>query len=607
MQRLACPRVPGSSSSSSSQAHLTASARFRVRAPRPGIRPVIPRPPAGGLVITPRFPAAFRPPAFASRSSFPAGELGPPHGRLTGQDGRTPTGFPRSARTSCDRVGRPLNPGDNGAHPDRGDYRPGARRFAAASPCTPPHFPSTGVCITRHHRGFTQFARPVFPSPVAARMERAALGLYPRASHPADQEPDDARQGGDRPSSTDLELHAQLTSVDLQSGSSLVVCDLGSHVAVALVRSCAFGTIALEKCARHAAGLVLRTGRSVLARVEQASAPPSAEKQSPRTDRSRRLAAGDTASRATGEMRDARRLWCRDLRSCWRACAGRACAVIHVSPSSAKGAANSSAYSLGRSGRHHGPTSGGRVVPGDPLPPVRGCGVLRASTGARGVDSRTGPRRETRRGSFAFARRSRRRQDPHHHSPDRAPARKREGAARRDPRGHILGAMWPVASSRSTWAVVLVAAAAGLAAPALPTAMRLQWRQLLGREDARLPRAYAFESLAQVSLFVLGPLVAAAGIAALGAGATLAATGGLLLVGALPFAALAVEDRAQRPAHRRARASPVRIAGVRTLVIATVIADAALRVIDVAVIAFAKHHGNPARRGCCWRSSAWRR
>ena len=104
--------------------------------------------------------------------------------------------------------------------------------------------PVPAPCRTSHRqgshnealRGFTQFARPVFPSPVAARMERAALGLEPRASHPADQEPHDARQGGDRPSSTDLELHAQLTSVDLQSGSPLVVCDLGSHVAKAVTR-----------------------------------------------------------------------------------------------------------------------------------------------------------------------------------------------------------------------------------------------------------------------------------------------------------------------------------------------------------------------------------
>jgi hypothetical protein len=40
-----------------------------------------------------------------------------------------------------------------------------------------------------------------------------------------------------------------------------------------------------------------------LARIEQALAPPSAEKQGPRTDRPRRSAAGDAASRANGEER----------------------------------------------------------------------------------------------------------------------------------------------------------------------------------------------------------------------------------------------------------------------------------------------------------------
>jgi hypothetical protein len=60
--------------------------------------------------------------------------------------------------------------------------------------------------LTRHQRGFKQFTRPVFPSPATARMERAAAWAFPWASHPADQEPDNARQGRDRPSSTDLEL-----------------------------------------------------------------------------------------------------------------------------------------------------------------------------------------------------------------------------------------------------------------------------------------------------------------------------------------------------------------------------------------------------------------
>ena len=36
-----------------------------------------------------------------------------------------------------------------------------------------------GLCMTRHQREFKQFTRPTFPSPVAARMERAALGLSP--------------------------------------------------------------------------------------------------------------------------------------------------------------------------------------------------------------------------------------------------------------------------------------------------------------------------------------------------------------------------------------------------------------------------------------------
>jgi hypothetical protein len=116
--------------------------------------------------------------------------------------------------------------------PDRSHFPAGACRFAAASPCTPPYFPSTGISLNEAStKGSHVFARPVFPSPVTARMERAALGLHPRASHLADQEPDDARRGGDRPSSTDLELVAQLTSVDLQSSSSLVMCDLASHVA----------------------------------------------------------------------------------------------------------------------------------------------------------------------------------------------------------------------------------------------------------------------------------------------------------------------------------------------------------------------------------------
>ena len=75
---------------------------------RPGIRPVIRDRQLEGPAITSRFPAAFRPPAFASRSSHSRQGIGSPHGRPTGPKGRTQTGLPRSARTSCDRGGCPL-------------------------------------------------------------------------------------------------------------------------------------------------------------------------------------------------------------------------------------------------------------------------------------------------------------------------------------------------------------------------------------------------------------------------------------------------------------------------------------------------------------------
>src|ERR1019366_5764349 len=96
----------------------------------------------------------------------------------------------------------------------------GTCRFAAASPCTPPYFPSTGISL---HEASTrvQALRPSgLPLACGHPDGTGRPWTFPRASHPADQEPDNARRGGATPSSTDLELHAQLTSVDLQSGSS---------------------------------------------------------------------------------------------------------------------------------------------------------------------------------------------------------------------------------------------------------------------------------------------------------------------------------------------------------------------------------------------------
>jgi hypothetical protein len=67
-----------------------------------------------------RFPVAFRLPAFASRTSDTRRGVGLSSRsayRTRQRHIRTPTGLPRSARTSCDRGGCPLYPEDGGAPP----------------------------------------------------------------------------------------------------------------------------------------------------------------------------------------------------------------------------------------------------------------------------------------------------------------------------------------------------------------------------------------------------------------------------------------------------------------------------------------------------------
>ena len=66
--------------------------------------------------------------------------------------------------------------------------------------------------------------------------ERAALGLTPRASHPADQQPTTHAEVGtiEHGHGTTAQLPF---SVDLRSGSSLNTCDVASHAANPIMRS----------------------------------------------------------------------------------------------------------------------------------------------------------------------------------------------------------------------------------------------------------------------------------------------------------------------------------------------------------------------------------
>jgi hypothetical protein len=88
----------------------------------------------------------------------------------------------------------------------------------------------TGLRLTRHQRGFKQFTRPTVPLACGRPDGTGRPWAFPRASHPADQEPTTHAEVGTGHRSTDLELLAQhLHLVDPPIGSSLTTCDLASH------------------------------------------------------------------------------------------------------------------------------------------------------------------------------------------------------------------------------------------------------------------------------------------------------------------------------------------------------------------------------------------
>jgi predicted MFS family arabinose efflux permease len=157
-----------------------------------------------------------------------------------------------------------------------------------------------------------------------------------------------------------------------------------------------------------------------------------------------------------------------------------------------------------------------------------------------------------------------------------------------------LAALPLVGETGSVWALAPVAALSGLAMPPFVASMRVEWQGLLGEGHPRLTQAYAFESSAQVAMFVIGPLVAAAGVALVGPGATLVAAAALMLAGGLAFASQAAVEPG---ADHTPGLSPIRLPGVLTLVLATLLADTALGVADVTLIAFADLEGNAESGG----------
>ena len=182
----------------------------------------------------PRFPVAFRPPAFSfSVTRYPPGSWA----LLT-------VGLPSTLRARPDLDGvtafrtHELRPGWVPSIPrgrrcsSRTEWRaqpaPAASQRPALDPAPTSHL--ARMHFTRHQRGFKQFTRPAIPL-ACDRPDGTGRHLgFPPSFAPRRPGADNARRGGDRPSSTDLKLLAQHhIGLILQSCSSLTACDFASQ------------------------------------------------------------------------------------------------------------------------------------------------------------------------------------------------------------------------------------------------------------------------------------------------------------------------------------------------------------------------------------------
>ena len=132
-----------------------------------------------------RFPVAFRPPAFASRSSDSRRGIGPSLRSAYRARGPDPDGVTTFHTHELRPGWSPLYPEDGGAHPGWDIPSPGTCRFSATSPYTLLQHPTLRGSYLRGINRGSRYS-PVRSSPRLWPPDgTASPRAFPRASHPA--------------------------------------------------------------------------------------------------------------------------------------------------------------------------------------------------------------------------------------------------------------------------------------------------------------------------------------------------------------------------------------------------------------------------------------
>ena len=148
------------------------------------------------------------------------------------------------------------------------------------------------------------------------------------------------------------------------------------------------------------------------------------------------------------------------------------------------------------------------------------------------------------------------------------------------------------------WALCLAAAALGAASPSLGGLVRARWTHLLG-SAARLQVAYSLESVADETIFVVGPMIVALAATGLHPAAGPAIAAVLTISGCLALGAQRATEPAPAPRRRTAGARDGGVAGTGmfALVAIFLLLGFAFTAIEVTMVAFADDEGHRAAAG----------
>lgn len=153
-----------------------------------------------------------------------------------------------------------------------------------------------------------------------------------------------------------------------------------------------------------------------------------------------------------------------------------------------------------------------------------------------------------------------------------------------------------VAAGAPLWSVYAAAAGAGLAGPSIGSLVRARWSHVLGA-GPRLHTAYAFESVLDEAIFVLGPLLATVLATRVAPEAGLLTAVALLGTGTVAFLAHRPSEPPPAPTGGQPHPSALRSPGLPVLMIVMVFIGGVFGAVEISTIAAADEAGQRGLAG----------